>query len=172
MQRVVGFIMIFAGCSGLGVWYGKQYREQIKTLRSFCRILEYFEAEIRFGRAVLSECCLKLADRTQEPFRSSFYDIYDKFYENSGESFGDICRESLENGLKNLVVKKEDKEVFINCFSSGGYEENLLQIRLIEQAREELADRLALAEQENASKYKLALGMGVMSGLLLIILLV
>ena len=46
-----------------------------------------------------------------------------------------------------------------------------MQLRMIEQGKRQLEDRLCVMEGEAASKYKLALGMGVMSGLLLIILL-
>ncbi len=171
MQRVIGFFMIFAGCAGLGVWYGRLYREQVKTLRQFCRILDFFEAEIRFGRCGLPECCLRLAQRSEEPFQNCFWNIYERYSENNGESFQTICGECLEQGLQNLVVQREDREVFMRCFASGGYEEDVLQLRVIEQSREQLSERLVLTERENVSKYKLALGMGVMSGLLLIILL-
>ena len=171
MQKGIGFLMIFAGCAGLGAWYGKRYREQVQVLREFCRILEILEGEIRYGRCMLAQCCLQVANRTKEPFRQSFLKVYESMLHNRGESFEEICEVCLKDGLKDIVANAEDKEIFIQCFTGASFQEDILQLRMIEQGKNRLADRLCEVEGEAATKYKLALGMGVMSGLLLIILL-
>ena len=33
MQKVAGVLMIFSGCTGLGVWYGAQFREKLRLLK-------------------------------------------------------------------------------------------------------------------------------------------
>lgn len=172
MQKGIGFLMIFLGCTGLGVWYQHRYLEQVRILRQFCYILEMLEGEIRYGRYVLSECCLKLAERVGEPFKESFRQIYERMLQNTGESFGEICESCLPAKMKDVVAKPEDKEVFIQCFSRTGFQEDILQLRIIEQGKEQLTSRLREVEKESIPKCKLALGMGVMSGLLLIILLI
>lgn len=171
MQRVIGFFMIFAGCAGLGAWYGNRYRNQVQALRQFCYILELFEGEIRYGRSLLAECCYLLAGRMEQPYRNCFLQIYEKMQENEGESFRKICEGCLRSGLKEVEAKEEDKDLFIQCFSEAGFQEDVLQMRMIEQGKKRLSDRLCRVEGESVSKCKLALGMGVMSGLLLIILL-
>lgn len=171
MQKTIGFLMIFAGCAGIGIWYGNRYREQVHILREFCYILEILEGEIRYGRCVLAQCCLQVANRTEGLFQQSFMKVYERMLQNEGESFEEICESSLGEGLKDVVAKAEDKEIFIQCFSKAGFQENVLQLRMIEQGKRQLEDRLRTIEGEVASKYRLALGMGVMSGLLLIILL-
>ena len=71
-----------------------------------------------------------------------------------------------------MAAKSEDKELLINCFVKSGYEEDVLQLRMIEQTKKQLEQRLEYVSKENMSKYRVALGMGVMSGLLLVILLI
>lgn len=171
MQKWIGFLMIFAGCSGLGVWYSMQFRRQLETLQEFCRILELLQGQIRFGRSTLPECCFRLGERLGEPYRSCFQDIYEKICENTGEDFGHICEVGLRKGLQQLVVDKEDINRFISCFEQSGYEEDEMQLRMLEQTKEELEMRLQKLSDENASKCRLALSLGTMSGLLLIILL-
>lgn len=164
--------MILVGCGGLGVWYGEQYREQVRTLQRFIHILELFEAEIRYGKCLLAECCLRLSEKLEEPYKGIFIEIYQKSMEYSGDSFGYICRQSMEYGMRELVAKTGDKELLINCFAKSGYEEDVLQLRVIEQTKKQLEQRLEYVSKENMSKYRVALGMGVMSGLLLVILLI
>lgn len=170
MQKVIGFILIFTGCTGLGLWYGWQFTLQLRALQEFCRILELFLGEIRFGRSTLPQCCLKLAERTEEPYKQGFQMIYERIQENSGESFEEICTSCLEQGLKGVRAHTHDKELFIQCFSKSGFEEDTLQLRSIEQTKEELEDRMSALSKENASKCRLALSLGTMSGLLIIIL--
>lgn len=172
MQKMVGFLMILAGCGGLGIWYGQQYQEQVRTLRYFIHILELFEAQIRYGKCLLAECCLKLGEKLEAPYKDIFYEIYRKSKEHSGESFEDICGRSMEEGMRNVVASFEDKELLINCFAKSGYEEDILQLRIIEQTKNQMAQRLEDMAGENMMKCKLALGMGIMSGLLLVILLI
>ncbi len=170
MQKIMGFVMIFAGCSGLGAWYSLQFRKQLTNLQDMCRILELLLGQIRFGRCTLPECCLQLTERVGEPYRSSFLAIYEAACLNRGESFGQLCETQLRQDLQKLVVDKEDRELFMSCFSKCGFEEDRMQLRIIEQTKEELEERLHRLSQENTSKCRLALSLGTMSGLLLIIL--
>lgn len=172
MQKVIGFFLIFVGCAGLGLWYGDRYKEQVYNLRYLCHILELFEGEIRYGKCLLTECCLRLSEKLEEPYKRTFLRIYQKSNENTGESYALICRECMETELKDLVINQEDRELFIRCFAENGYEEDILQLRIIEQTKKRMSDRLETVEKDNISKYKVAMGMGVMSGLLLIILLI
>ena len=170
MQKIIGFLMIITGCFGLGVWYSGQFKAQLKGLQEMCRILELLEGEIRFGRSTLPECCLQLTDRVAEPYKSCFREIYDTTCENQGETFGTLCKEVLDKKLKELVVDKSDKDLFVKCFSQSGFSEGRMQLRIIEQTKEELEERLHKLNRESADKCRLALSLGAMSGLLLVIL--
>lgn len=170
MQKLIGFVMIFMGCSGLGAWYSLQFRKQLATLQEMCRILELLLGQIRFGRCTLPECCLQMTERVEEPYRSSFLAIYEAACLNEGESFGQLCEARLQQDLQKLVADKADRELFISCFTKSGYEEDRLQLRMIEQTKEELEEQYHRLSQENSSKCRLALSLGTMSGLLLIIL--
>lgn len=170
MHRIIGFVMIFAGCSGLGVWYSLQFRKQLRELKNMCRILELYMGQIRFGRCTLPECCLELSKRVEEPYKSSFRAIYEKTCKDDGESFGQICEEQLNQDLQAVVADKADKEWFISCFAQRGFEEDRMQLRIIEQNKEQLEERAQVLSGENTSKCRLALSLGTMSGLLLIIL--
>ena len=167
---IIGFVMIFSGCMGLGVWYSMQFQQQLHNVREMCRILELFQGQIRFGRCTLPECCLQLTERVAEPFKSCFTKIYNTTCLNGGESFGQICREQMEETLQKLVADKKDKELFLSCFTACGFEEDRMQLRTIEQVKEELEDRLQRLSKENASKCRLAISLGAMSGLLMVIL--
>lgn len=172
MHRIIGFVLILVGCSGLGMWYCLQFRKQQSNLQAMCRILELLMGQIRYGRCTLGECCLQLSERVEEPYKSCFLAIYQRTCEGSGESFGQICKEQLQQDMLGVVADKEDKALFISCFTESGFEEGRMQLRSIEQIKEELEKHAYRISKENASRCRLALSLGMMSGLLLVILLV
>lgn len=170
MQKIVGLLLMLSGCMGLGLWYSMQYKQQLENLQKMCRILELMCGEIRYGRSTLPECCRQLTKRVEAPYQNCFQQIYEACMENEGESFARLSKEYLEQELKDLVVDKADKDRFIACFSESGFAEGLMQLHTIEQTRKELEDKLLQLRKESASKCKLALSLGTMSGLLLVIL--
>lgn len=171
MQKIIGFSMILAGCLGLGLWYSSRFQRQEKTLREFCRILELFAGQIRFERCTLQEGMFQITQRLEEPYRKLFADIYREALENRGESFADICGRHLEEGLKELPCRRQEKEIFLKCFAAEGFEEDRMQLCMMERAKQELEERVRETVAENEARCRLALSLGGMSGLLLVLLL-
>lgn len=171
MLKVAGVVMILAGSIGLGLWYSRQFQNQVQVLKKLCNILDLFLGEIRYGRCTLPECCLRVSERVDEPYRQILYDIYAQSSENMGESFGEVCEKIWGEGLLRENASKEDKRLFTDCFVKNGYEEDIMQLRVMEQTKTELEKKVVLLETELASRCRLALSLGTMSGLLLIILL-
>lgn len=163
--------MILAGCTGLGVWYGGQFKQQMIVLKELCHVLELFLSEIRFARCTLPEGCLRVARRVSAPFCDMLTTIYERSCENTGESFGDLCSKVFADELQQVNISKEDKALFAECFTKSGYEEGTMQLRMMEQGKEELEKKIALLEAGMVSRCRLALSLGTMSGLLIVILL-
>ncbi len=144
----------------------------MEALRNLQRIQELLVSEIRYGRATLPECCNHVAEHLAEPYREGFVRIYRRMRENTGVVFGQVFREELEECLGGMPLKSADKNCLLELFSDGGFADESMQIRTIEQKKELLERRIAEAERENREKCRMAVGLGAMSGLLLLILLI
>lgn len=127
--------------------------------------------EIQYGKATLPECCKSVAERQNEPFRSTLFRIYQVMRENTGECFSQVFCENMENCLKNLPVTREDRESFLSFARGDGFGDGQMQLRTIERSRELLLLSVKKQEKENAEKCRMAVGLGAMSGLLLVIIL-
>lgn len=128
-------------------------------------------SEIRYGKSTLPECCIHISRRLQEPYQSSFANIYNRMRENTGEDFSTIFMEEMKVCLGKLPVTGEERKIFLSLFSEEGFEENGMQIRTIEQSQELLRHIVERLEQENVEKCRMAVGLGIMSGMLLVIVL-
>lgn len=144
---------------------------RIKTLRILRNILELLASEVRYGRATLPECCGHSARYLPEPFDEVFRVIGKRMEENTGISFGAVFREEMNDALKNLPLKDEDREHFMQFTSQTGFMDSQMQLHAIEQSAELLHATEEKLVKENIEKSRMAVGLGAMGGLLLIIML-
>lgn len=171
MLKGIGGVMIFTGCLGLGMWYRGQLTGRIKALRMLRGILELLSSQVRYGRATLPECCRHVAVQLASPFDQAFRTVAERMQENTGASFAQVFRELLGEELENLPITSEDRETFLQFVSETGYLDGQMQLRIMEQSGELMATTAKRLERENAEKCRMALGLGVMGGLLLILVL-
>lgn len=171
MLRFLGGSMILSGCLGMGMWYRACFIGRLRTLRELLRIQELLIGEIRYTKSTLPESCIHVSKRMREPYRSALFNVYHEMRENTGQSFVDVFRLEMENCLEQLPVKEEDCKQFLSLFSAEGFGENGMQIRMIEQSMELLQHTVIQLEREQTEKCRMSIGLGVMSGMLLIIIL-
>lgn len=170
MQRAFGFILILAGCSGLGIWYSMQFRLRIQNLKQMCHILSMLEGQVRFGRSTMGECCGQIAGRVDNPFQNVLQEIAGEMKENKGNSLRQVSQTSFDKHLKKLVVSSKEKEEFMACFAHEGFEEEGMQIQSILRGRQELEAAMQELNESLTSRCRLAISLGTMSGLLLVVL--
>lgn len=128
-------------------------------------------SEIRYGKTPLPECCKRIGERQPDPFGEAFLQIYHYMQENPGESFNGVFCETMENCLQKLPVTKQDKEDFLAFAAGQSYEDGCMQLRTIECSKELLEATVQRLEKENTEKCRMAVGLGAMSGLLLVVIL-
>lgn len=107
----------------------------------------------------------------QEPFRSCFEKLNLKLREASGESCGKIFRRILEEGMENLPLHQTDREAFLQFIPENGYMDGQMQLLSIQRSRALLEHTIEKLERENTEKCRIAVGLGAMSGMLLVLIL-
>ena len=171
MFREIGGSMILIGCLGLGIWYRTQLTGRVSALRMLEHILELLASEVRFGRATLPECCIHVSAQVQEPVSRALSQVAERMRENDGVPFAAVFRECMEEPLRTLPLKKEDREGFFGFLSTVGYVDRQMQLRAMEHGCELMAGTIEKLERDNAEKCRMAVGLGAMGGLLLILVL-
>ncbi len=171
MLRLAGSFFILVGCFGLGVMYRERLRDRIRTLQQLMDILELFEGEIRYGRSVLPECCQRVGEQTKGELGEALLEVGKRMREEEGISFPTLFRSEVGRCLEKHPVTAQDKEFFFGFVSPAGYAEGRMQQRAMEQGRERLSKEKEKLERESAEKSRIAVGLGAMSGFLLILIL-
>ena len=171
MLKLTGAGMILAGCFGLGIWYRGQFLGRVKCLRMLQRILDLWESEVRYGKAALGECCLHMQTQLPEPFKSCFEKLCLKLKEEQSEPCAALFRRLLNEAMEGMPLQRADKEAFLQFIPETGYMDGRMQLLSILRSRDLLEDTIERLERENAEKCRLALGLGAMSGMLLVLIL-
>lgn len=140
-------------------------------MRRLVSILEMLMSEIRYGKATLPESCARLAERMEEPYSGYLGEIYRELAGRRSGNFQELFCLRMEECMKRLPLKKEDREIFLQPFRGQGFQDCSMQLVNLEQGLLQLSDSIRQQEQEQREKCRMAVSLGAMSGLLLVIIL-
>ncbi len=163
--------MILTGCFGMGWWYRVQFNRRLVTIRILREILELLSGEVRYGRSTLPECCSHAAGSFAEPFGSALERVGQNMRDNIGLSFGETFQKEFSGALAGTHLKNQDREAFLQFTRQACHADSQMQLRAMEQSMELLGRTEGALERENAGKCRMAVGLGAMSGILLILIL-
>lgn len=172
MLRIIGAALIISGSTGIGFWYRQRLYTAIGHLRSMKRILEFFMSEIRYGKATLPECCKKVGERMEEPYRGALFAIYEKTAAHDGSTFSEKWITCMTDALVNVPVTQREKEIFIGFSSGCRISDNHMQLQAAAGYRDMLEERIKCREDELQVQGRMAAGLGIMGGLLLTVILI
>ena len=172
MFRIMGAVLIVAGCTAIGFFYKERFRDGLRHLRSMQQILELFMSEIRYGKATLPECCGNIASKVVQPYGEGLKRIWENMKGPEGLGFVENWNKHMGYAIERVPVTKQEKEMFLGFASCLGLSDNQMQVRAIEQYRDMLASAIKCREAELERQSRMATGLGIMSGLLLAVILI
>ena len=170
MLKLMGCGLIAAGSIGLGLWYRQQYLGRIYHVGQLIAILDMMMSEVRYCKATLPECCIRLANRLEEPYRGAFQEIWQQV-SNTGRTFAGLFSDGMKDCFKQLPLEKEEITLFLEFAGNCGYEDSTMQLVSMERYRERLKQLSEKLQSEADEKGKMAVGLGTLGGLLLMIIL-
>lgn len=171
-MEILGGALILSGCFGLGLWYRQQFLGRLHTIRELIRILEQWISEIRYNSATLPECCRQIGRQRKDRLGEICTEVYREYTETEDDGFLELAERSFRRQLRTLPLKKEDIDEFLRFAEREGYADAAMQIKSMELSRQGLEHAVDMQQREIAQKCRLSVGLGAMSGLLLLLLLV
>ncbi len=129
-------------------------------------------SEIRYGKAALPVCCSAIANRLEQPYGEAFQEVCRTYDTGENQSFCAIFVERMEQELGRLPLKQEDCQSFLAPFQRKGFQDEQMQLKSLEQSILRLRTCEERLSQEIAQKSRMSVGLGVMSGLLLVVIMV
>lgn len=171
MLRLVGILLLMTGCIGLGYNAVAEEKQRIRELREIRSIMLRIQNEMTYGKRTLPEICNLFGESGEEPYRTIFCMIFQKAQENDGATLERIWMEEMENGIRNLPLKREEKEILKSLPGHTGIADGNMQAAGIGQSLDIITGRIAQADTEYENKSRVIMSISVTAGLFLSILL-
>ncbi len=171
MLKIVGVIMTLTGSVGLGIWYRTRFGDRLAHIRILFKIMEGVVSQMQYGRTILPESVRWLQGDLGEPYEEAFERLWRMYLDNTGQSYGELLAECLNQCMEEAPLEKEEKRIVREAFSNVGCEDASLLLGGLERAKAQLKQLENKLAGELAQKGKMAVSLGVMGGLLLTIIL-
>lgn len=112
-----------------------------------------------------------MAERLDEPYGSCLRHVGEEAERGRMPSFQEIFCGEMEICMRKLPLKKEDRDIFLGPFRGQGFRDGEMQLKSLGQGLTQLEENIRTQEREQREKCHMAVGLGAMSGLLLLIVL-
>ena len=160
MSAIMGSLLVILGAFGFSVSLCLEYRMRLMLLKQIRGVYEYMEFQISYGKLPIPEILRKLSLKDELCFRM----------EKGGQELAVIWKEELGPSLRKSGLKKKEQEWLLAFPSKQGFLVGQAQAESLGEIRRELEDGIQSLQQEQKSRSKMIMSVGVAGGVLLSIL--
>lgn len=171
MFKLAGFLLLIFGCTGFGINKVAEERQRIRELREISRIIVRIQNEMVYGKRTLPEIGFILGTYAEEPYRSAFISLGEKWQKSEETNLACIWKNELEAHMHRLPLTEEEKEILLYLPAQFGLMDETQQAAGIGQSLDMLSAHSRKAEAEYENKARVIMSISVMAGLFIGILL-
>lgn len=172
MFRLLAIVLILYGSVGYALKLCQEMRTRIRHIAQMKEIFGLFMSEISYSRITLPEACYQVAVRAAEPYKTALEKIYRKTFEKSGVCFPDIWKMQMEQCLREIPVKKEEKAIFLEFGNQLGFSDLEMQVGVLHKNIAQLDELYKKTKGALENQEKVITGVGILGGLMLVIILI
>lgn len=169
MSAIMGSLLVILGAFGFSVSLCLEYRMRLILLKQIRGVYEYMEFQISYGKLPIPEILRKLSFKDELCFRQEFGRIAQRM-EEGGQELAVIWKEELGPSLRKSGLKKKEQEWLLAFPSKQGFLVGQAQAESLGEIRRELEAGIQSLQQEQKSRSKMIMSVGVAGGVLLSIL--
>jgi stage III sporulation protein AB len=169
MFRLIGCICVLTGMGGYGICLAADYEKHLQALTKLEEIVTVLIGYISYERDTLIEALKNCSERIEGTGQIFLQRIVARMEEKAGDSIAEVWQE--ESAIWKDELEKEDCEKFGKLFTQSGYLERSMQLRLLENYREAVKEKIIEQTEKKEGKLRIYYATGIMGGLFFCILL-
>jgi stage III sporulation protein AB len=167
--KFIGCILIIILSYMIGIIYSNTYRDRVKELGGFEKVIHEFENQIIYALTPIPEIVKGLKAQLNEPLKY----FLSRFEENlsSGDMTIQIAwKNALDKSKGKFNLKAEDYEVIIWFGNQFGNSDKETQVKNMEFTLEKLKGQIKIAEKAREKNGKLYKSLGLAAGIFIAII--
>ena len=170
MVKIIGCLLMLAGCYMLGQFKASSYAARCKELENIIETAKLLEMNISYTKDPLAKAFIKAtANKT-----SWYADVLKLCSENMSNrlSLNESWEKAVENSSKHCPLTKDDISILDNLIQGLGKSDSESQMKILEPTMIRLQINLNKAYTDNQKQGKMYKAIGTSAGIILVILLI
>ena len=170
--RVIACALIVAGCTYLGMVFAARSKKRVAQLGEFKRALNQLEFDIDFLNITLAESFEKLANNSEETLRKVFSQIASSVRKNRCQNLAIVWKYAIQKYKDEIFLTDDEINIIIDFSKNLGSGDREKEKNNIKLAIMRLSVAEGEAREETNKNAKMYRGLGVLSGVFIVILLI
>lgn len=172
MVKIMGCILVMAGCTAIGFWRAEYMRRRLQEMQELKRYVLFMKGEIRCGNRTLPETFLELGKKAKGVWKQFFCNIGEELKKMQGGTLSEIWKEEMNKQLSGSYLKEREKKEWMTLGENLGYLDMEMQLHLLDIFQMHLSENMKEEREDVKNQSKLSRILGVMSGIFLTVLLI
>lgn len=169
-MRILGMMMIFISCSGIGIMCSYIYKKRLEELNDWKKGVVMLKNEINFSLTPLSEAFEVIAHRLEGNIQIFFDDIGLLLKSNHYQSIERLDDKLLEKSLLNTCLNQKDRRIIIQFIKNLGALDKESQINNLMLHIEQIEQEVESSRSNEVKNNKLFKTLGILSGIFVIVI--
>lgn len=164
-MKVAGAALVMFSCTVLGAATAGEYKRRREVLETLKRMISQLKGEILYSSLPLEQAFLRTGNRGSGPAAEFFISVAEELDMDQGKSFEEIWKEKAEQFSKRVPLGETESghlKAFGACL---GYLDRDMQERTMNFYMEELEQEIKDLRSHETERCRLAIGLGILSGL-------
>ncbi len=171
-MKLIGIMMVFLGCTLVGVMLDNGSKLRIKELRAFIRGFESIKGEIEYHLTPLSEACLHISESMGEGINEVFHSFGKALEQRRSLDTEQLWQDALKEYETSYHLKKEDYELLEPFGRRIGELDKVMQQKDITYIIERLTSKVVQLEAHAEKTSKMTIQLSMLLGACLSLLLI
>ena len=171
MFKLCGTFLLIGGCVGFSYSLCMEKQKRIRLLKEFKYLYSLMQNEMLYTGEAFPGLFLRLSESVAEPLSGMLFRVSEKMTLAQSEGFEEIWQKEAAGVLRGYSLSERQRKIIfdfpagMNLWECGG------QVKSLQRQIEELGNLIAEMEQEEKSKNKVIMSLGIAAGLFLTIIL-
>lgn len=171
MLKLTGVFLLIGGAVGFSYSLCNDRRAQLQLLKEIRYMYQLMQSEMQYTRVPLPQIFKNLSSTISAPLGNILWRIAEGMTLAQEQSFEEIWQKEMAAGLKNNTLTKEQKKAlfrFPECVTLSDCDG---QAKALQRQVDEFGRWILQLEEEEKSKNKVIMSLGLAVGIFLVILL-
>lgn len=171
MLKAAGSVLLLLGAWGFSYSICRERKRQLLLIKDIREMYRLMQNEISYTAFPLPEIFVSVSEKLTAPFDELLLAVSREMDREKGEDFSKVWKSEMGKRFEEISMKGSCRELLLRFPECIGMNESEGQAKAMDRYIEELDRMIQETEEEEKSKNKVIMSLGIAAGLFMVIIL-